>query len=104
MSTISTNSLEKKLLAFFKEMASTKEKDNYNADRESFIFHMTDWQDGLAGLQSLFNSPDDFSQIEANRILQELFFHILPHMNAAAEIYDDAANIYKMHNKQRPEG
>jgi len=103
MSTTNANSLEQKLLTFFKEMASTKENDNFDADHESFVFHMTDWQDELVELQRLFSCPDEMSQAEANRILQELFFHMLPHLNAAAEIYDDAVDIYKMHNKRRLE-
>ena len=99
MSTTSTNSLEKKLLAFFKEMASAKEINNYESDRGKFIFHMTDWQEALSSLDRLFNSPNDFEQDQANQVLQELFYHVLPHLNAAAEIYDDAVELYKMHNK-----
>jgi hypothetical protein len=102
MSTTSTNSLEKKLLAFFKQMAETKEKDNYDSDRDAFVFHMTDWRDSLGSLAHLFSRPDEFEQDDADRILQELFYHVLPHLNAAAEIYDDAVGIYKMHNKQKP--
>ena len=99
----STKALEKKLLAFFKEMAAIKEIDNYESERDKFVFHMTDWQDTLGSLERLFSCPDDFDQDQANRLLQELFFHMLPHLNAAAEIYDDAVSIYKMHNKQTPD-
>ncbi len=99
MSINCTHSLEAKLLAFLREMSSTKEHDNYDADCEAFVFHTTDWQSELAELQRLFSHPDDFDQSEANKILQNLFYHILPHLNAAAEIYDDATTIYKMHNK-----
>jgi len=100
MSTTSTNSLEKKRLAFFKDMASAKEHNNYGSDREKFVFHMTDWQEELDSRLRLFSSPDDYDQDQANHILQELFYHVLPHLNAAAEIYDDAAELYKMHNKR----
>jgi hypothetical protein len=103
MSTTSTNSLETKLLAFFQEMANIKEKNNFDSDSESFLFHMTDWRDELATLEQLFNRPDEVSQKDANQILRDLFFHLLPHLNAAAEIYDDAASIYKMHNKHHGE-
>jgi len=99
MSTTSTNSLETKLLSFFKEMASAKEINNYEADRGKFVFHMTDWQDELSSLIRFFEKPDDYDQDQANRVLQELFYHVLPHLNAAAEIYDDAFELYKMHNK-----
>lgn len=102
MSTTSTSSLERKLLAFFREMALAKESNNYESDRGKFVFHMTDWQESLASLERLFNSPDDYDQEQANQVLQELFYHVLPHLNAAAEIYDDAVDLYKMHNKLRP--
>ena len=101
MSTTSANSLEQKLLAFFQEMAAAKASDNYETDREAFVFHMTDWQESLTSLEKLFSRPDDFDQNEANRILEGLFYHMLPHLNAAAEIYDDAAEIYKLHNKRK---
>ena len=99
MSTIRTNSLENKLLEFFKDMALAKENNNYESDRGKFVFHMTDWQEELGTLLHLFSNPDDYDQEQANHILQELFYHVLPHLNAAAEIYDDAAELYKMHNK-----
>ena len=102
MSTTSTSSLEQKLLAFFREMALTKENNNYDSDREKFVFHMTDWQETLDSLKRLFSSPDEYDQDQANHVFQELFYHVLPHLNAAAEIYDDAAELYKMHNKNRP--
>lgn len=99
MSTIDRNSLETKLLAFFREMAATKSSDNFSSDRDAFVFHMTDWRTELGALERLFESPDDYTQKEANQILQGLFYHVLPHLNAAAEIYDDAVEIYKMHNR-----
>lgn len=102
MSTIRTSSYEQKVLAFFREMAQAKENNNYDADREKFVFHMTDWQESLGLLNRLFSNPDEYDQDQANRILQELFYHVLPHLNAAAEIYDDAAELYKMHNKHAP--
>jgi hypothetical protein len=102
MSTTSTSSLEQKLLTFFKEMALAKEKNNYETDREKFVFHMTDWQETLDSLKQLFSGPDKYEQDQANHILQDLFYHVLPHLNAAAEIYDDAAELYKMHNKRSP--
>ena len=100
MSITSTNSLEQKLLTFFREMAQAKENNNYESDREKFLFHMTDWQESLDALKRLFSSPSEYDQEQANLILQELFYHVLPHLNAAAEIYDDAAELYKMHNKR----
>ncbi len=99
MSTTNTNSLERKLLSFFNEMASAKEINNYESDRGKFVFHMTDWQEELGSLIRLFKNPDDYDQDQANNVLQELFYHVLPHLNAAAEIYDDAVELYKMHNK-----
>ena len=99
MSTTKTNTLENKLLEFFKDMASAKENNNYESDRGKFVFHMTDWQEELGSLLQFFRNPDDYDQVQANHVLQELFYHVLPHLNAAAEIYDDAAELYKMHNK-----
>ena len=99
MSITNTNSLETKLLSFFKDMASAKEINNFEADRAKFVFHMTDWQDELSSLIRFFDKPDDYDQDQANRVLQELFYHVLPHLNAAAEIYDDAVELYKMQNK-----
>lgn len=100
MSTTRPSLYEQKLLAFFREMAQSKESNNYDADRDKFVFHMTDWQETMDLLNRLFNNPEDYDQDQANHILQELFYHVLPHLNAAAEIYDDAAELYKMHNKR----
>ena len=102
MSTTKAGNLERKLLEFFRDMASAKESNNYDFDKEKFLFHMTDWNSSLGSLVRLYSNADDFSQEDANRILQELFYHVLPHLNAAAEIYDDAAELYKMHSKSKP--
>jgi hypothetical protein len=83
-------------------MASAKESDNYDNDKEKFLFHMTDWNSSLESLVRFYSNPDDFRQEDANRVLQELFYHVLPHLNAAAEIYDDATELYKMHSKSKP--
>lgn len=102
MSTIKPNNLESRLLEFFRDMASAKETDNYDYDKEKFLFHMTDWNSSLESLAKFFSNPAEYNQEDSNRILRELFYHVLPHLNAAAEIYDDAAEIYKMHNKSKP--
>lgn len=88
--------LEKHLLSFFKEMANTKDKCNYDDDRESFVFHMTDWFDDLQAICKLYSSPNQVSAGESKEALRALFFHALPHLLAAAEIYDDAPEIYAM--------
>ncbi len=103
MSTTSTNTLERLLLAFFKEMASSKEQSNFEKDKDAFVFHMTDWQSNLSDLAELFSHPESIDEERAERVLQDLFFHVLPHLNVAAEIYDDAPEIYKMHNREKPQ-
>jgi hypothetical protein len=102
MSTTKAHNLECKLLEFFRDMASAKESNNYDYDKEKFLFHMTDWNSSLESLVRFYSNPEDFSQEDSNRVLQELFYHVLPHLNAAAEIYDDAAELYKMHSKSKP--
>lgn len=101
MSTIRTNALEGRLLEFFRDMASAKEADNFVRDKDEFLFHMTDWKASLEKLARLYANPEDVSQEDAHRVLQQLFYHILPHLNAAAEIYDDAVELYKMHNRSK---
>ena len=102
MSTTETNDLESRLLEFFRDMANAKETDNFDCDKDKFVFHMTDWKSSLELLGKLYSNPANFSQQDSNRIFQELFYHVLPHLNAAAEIYDDAAELYKMHSKSKP--
>lgn len=99
MSTTRSNSLECRVLEFFREMTSAKEIDNFEIDKDKFLFHMMDWSSSMESLRKLYANPDEFSQEESNLILKDLFYHTLPHLNAAAEIYDDAAELYKMHNK-----
>ena len=101
MSTIKVNDLECKLLEFFRDMAKAKESDNYDNDKEKFLFHMTDWSSSLESLARFYSNPADFSPEDSSRVLQELLYHVLPHLNAAAEIYDDA-ELYKMHSKSKP--
>ena len=84
-------------------MAASKEESNFEKDKEAFLFHMTDWQSNLSDLGELFSRPKDFDRDRAKQILQDLFYHALPHLNAAAEIYDDAPHIYKMHNREKPQ-
>ena len=102
MSTTNNDSLESKLLGFFGDMASAKESSNYDSDKESFVFHITDWSPSLDLIAKLYSNPACFSQEESKQILQDLLYHVLPHLNAAAEIYDDAPEIYTMHNKRKP--
>lgn len=102
MSTTKSNNLEVKLLEFFRDMASAKETNNYEYDKERFLFHMTDWSSSLEQLARLYSNPAEYSEQDSNRTLQELFYHVLPHLNAAAEIYDDAVELYKMHSKAKP--
>lgn len=90
------STLEQHLLEFFKQMAETKKKNNYDSENESFVFHMTDWKDDLKALHSLYETPSEFSREEAHEILQSFLFHSLPHVLAAAQIYDDAPEIYSM--------
>ena len=101
MSTTNTDDLERRLLKFFRDMARAKEADNYDDDKDKFVFHMTDWKSSLESLGKLYSKPSDFSQEETNRILQELCYHVLPHLNAAAEIHDDAVELYKMHSRSK---
>jgi hypothetical protein len=102
MSTTKLKNLESKLLEFFRDMANAKESNNFEYDKEKFLFHMTDWNSSLESLARLYSNPEDFSQEDASRVLREFFYHVLPHLNAAAEIYDDAAELYKMHCKSKP--
>ena len=95
MSTINSD-LEKHLLSFFKEMADTKDKCNYDDDRDSFVFHMTDCINDLKAICNLYNNPSQITTNESKEYLRALFFHALPHLLAAAEIYDDAPEIYSM--------
>jgi hypothetical protein len=95
MSTIDT-SLEKHLLSCFKDMADCKVNNNFEKDRDSFVFHMTDWVEDLKSLHRLYSMPSEVSAEESKEALQALLFHTLPHLLAAAEIYDDAPEIYSM--------
>lgn len=103
MSTTSTNTLAGLLLEFFREMADAKEHSNFERDKDAFVFHMTDWESDLHDLAELFSRPDEFAQQHAKKVLHNLFYHVLPHLNAASEIYDDAPHIYKMLNPQKAE-
>lgn len=93
--------LKKHLLSFFKKRAEQKESDNFESDKEAFLFHMTDWADDLAPLAALYEQPEDFSQEESHKVLWSVFFHILEHVLAAAEIYDDWPELYRSLMRKR---
>jgi hypothetical protein len=97
----SQDGLIERLLDFFWQMASVKKYNNFESDKDDFVFHMTDWASDLENMARLYSAPNRFSQEEAAQILQSFLYHAVPHIVAAAEIYDDAPEILRMLSKAK---
>lgn len=69
--TISQNddALKQHLLSYFKKRAEQKDRDNFEQDKDVFLFHMRDCADDLPRLAALYERPESFGEKEAHAAL-----------------------------------
>jgi hypothetical protein len=96
--------LRQHLLSYLERHAVKVERTYTEQEKEEFVFHMTDWAIDLSSLAAFYANPDLFNEQQAHDTLYCVFFHILEHLLAAAEIYDDAPEIYGMLMRKKTEG
>lgn len=60
------------------------------ATRE-FLFHMTDWLNDLESLHSAFSHPDDLSDEEFRKVVENFLVHAPHHIKAAHLIWEPEA-------------
>lgn len=93
--------LERHLLRFLREMAETRTPSNYEDDKSGFLFHMGDMADDIVDLAALYQNSAEIDFSTAEVTLQSFFFHAIPHIIAAAEIYDEYPEMWNMLRKKR---
>lgn len=96
MSIENERDLDAHLRRFFVEMASVKEeKDRNEEDASAFLFHIKECVDDMKALCAMTDEPSKFNEEEVNRIMQGVIYHALPHLIAAARLYDYVPDILK---------
>jgi hypothetical protein len=85
---------EDKLRRFFLEMVAVKApKDRNEGDAGAFVFHILECTDSFRLLAEMREKPGQFSDAEVKQALKDLLYHDLPHLIAAARLYDYVPDI-----------
>ena len=94
MSNDSEIGLEAHLRQFFLDMALVKtEEDRNEGDVGEFIFHVTECVGDFKRFCAMSDEPANFNEQEAKRAMQSVIYHALPHLIAAARLYDYVPDI-----------
>jgi hypothetical protein len=59
---------------------------DYAVLRDTFVFQMSDWIDGLDGLAGLRHSPDAADLDKATTFIVGFLYDVIPHLNAAGRL------------------
>lgn len=54
-----------------------------------FVFHMTDWQQDLEKLHSMYMNPAAWDPKSACTFIIAFLYHVIPHLNAAGRLLVD---------------
>jgi len=95
MTNIHFESLRDQFRKVFEAKWDRTELDNYDDLREKFAFHMADVATNLWALAEAYERPDG-CDTKCLSERTELFFHdCMPHLMAAAQIYDEIPQIFE---------
>ena len=61
----------------------------YDRRRESFAFHMSDWQDDIATLIRIQKECGTLDPNEAARLIAGFLYHVIPHITEAGNLLLD---------------
>jgi hypothetical protein len=93
-----TNDVYNLLLERFREVFAAKwdrsELSNYDDLKEKFAFHMADVATHLQDLAQAYEGTSPCDNKELGERTEMFFFHCLPHLMAAAQIYDEIPQIF----------
>ena len=94
METGDNPAFESHLRRFFLDMAAVKaDEDRNEHDAGAFVFHMVECIGDMKALCALSDELSAVNDAEAKRILQGVVYHALPHLIAAARMYDYAPDF-----------
>lgn len=57
--------------------------------RDEFVFHVRDCKGDFVEMAQFFQSPQDFSEKEASRLIVGMLYHVIPHLNRAGRLLLD---------------
>lgn len=87
------DSFRELMLRVFDEMSDGVREDvgdaEYERRRESFAFHMSDWQDDIAILTRIQKECDTLDPNEAGRLVAGFLYHVIPHITEAGNLLLD---------------
>jgi len=89
----------------FDEMRGSQKKTlgakGYHAQREDFVFHMTDWLRDLDTLNRILRRPKECDVRQSTMDLVSTLYHILPHLNEAGRLLlDKVPNAFEVERKE----
>lgn len=94
-----TNELYDNLRNQFRKVFEAKwdrtELRNYDDLREKFAFHMADVAVNLGRLAQVYGNPSACSPECFSERTEMFFYHSMPHLVAAAEIYDEIPQVFE---------
>jgi hypothetical protein len=92
--TESRAALQEQLRTYFLAMAAVKaDEDKNEGEVESFVFHMTEFLDGISQYAAICDQPSRYSTEDFKQLMNSLLYHDLPHLIAAARKYDYVPDI-----------
>ena len=72
-----------------------EELDNFDELREKFAFHMADIAEQLASFAQVFGDAGECDVSCVNERTELFFNHCVPHLMAAAQVYDEIPQIFE---------
>lgn len=79
----------------FEDKWKPDELDHYEEMREKFAFHMADIFQSVTSLADLYRQEEPFDLARWEKALVLFFNHAMPHLVAAANIYDEIPSIFE---------
>lgn len=88
-----------KLRDLFRRVFETKwdpaELDDFEELREKFAFHMADVAENFTVMAQVYHTTEECEVSCAQERIELFFNHCVPHLMAAAQIYDEIPQIFE---------
>jgi hypothetical protein len=78
--------IERLMVAVYNQYQKLDDGSENAAARADFVFHMTDWEEDLERLATLFKNPEKVDKNTAGDIVFGFLTHALPHLMAAGRL------------------
>jgi hypothetical protein len=87
--------LSQQFRRLFESRWDATDLSDYDELRRKFVFHMTEVEYNLRRLSEVYEKPDDCDLACLQDRVELFFLDCVPHLMAAANIYDDIPQIFE---------